>query len=248
MKRTLLLTLIAVGTLTLPEAALAQGYDDLDEEAAEEDAPKRSRRDREVREVTKGAYAKATVGGSNFLLKLRYPWTKTGTTTSLAVGMDFVDRETMSLGGELMFNQGIYNGMSWGATNPSQLDYGCQLAGGTAPCHEGDLRTYTIAGAFEASFYPVRRIGIGIRAGAGVLWSPLLIEETAYQTVVLRDWGLGEADPGFHNQPKFLVMGGPTFEYYSKLSHFSVGIDADIFFAFRFDLGINWTGYFKYTF
>ena len=35
MKRTLFLTLIA-GTLALPEAALAQGYDDLDETATEE--------------------------------------------------------------------------------------------------------------------------------------------------------------------------------------------------------------------
>ena len=45
-----------------------------------------------------------------------------------------------------------------------------------------------------------------------------------------------------------MVLGGPTFEYYTKLSHFSVGLDADVFYAFTFDLGASVTGYLKYTF
>ena len=45
-----------------------------------------------------------------------------------------------------------------------------------------------------------------------------------------------------------MVLGGPAFEYYSKLAHFSVGLDADIFYAIGFDLGANAIGYMKYTF
>jgi hypothetical protein len=44
------------------------------------------------------------------------------------------------------------------------------------------------------------------------------------------------------------VQGGPTFEYYTKLSHFSAGIDVDVFYAIGFDLGLNATGNLKYTF
>ena len=45
-----------------------------------------------------------------------------------------------------------------------------------------------------------------------------------------------------------MVLGGPAFEYYSNLAHFSVGLDADIFYAIGFDLGANAIGYMKYTF
>ena len=79
--------------------------------------------------------------------------------------------------------------------------------------------------------------------------SPLLIDETAYQTEVvpqLSNSGTGQYVSHGGVKPVFLF--GPTFEYYSKLSHFSVGIDADVFYGIGWDLGLNATGYFKYTF
>ncbi len=246
MKRTLFLALMVTGGIALlPEVAWAQGYDDLDEgNSVEEEAPDR-RRQREVREVTKGIYAKSNVGGASYLLNFR-GWVRNGTAVGLAVGMDFVDRETMSIAGEINFTQGIHNGVDY----ITQGDYGCQVTGGAAPCVEGDLRTYTVSGAAEASFYPARRVGIGGRIGGGVLRSPLLMDEVAYQTQVLSDeWGLPvDADPGYHQRFKPLGLVGVTAEYYSKLSHFSVGVDVDLFYALWFDLGLNWTGYFKYTF
>jgi hypothetical protein len=242
MTRTLLLALMATGGLLLPELALAQGYDDLDEGASEDDSSTSRRNEREVREVVKGTYAKSNVGGASYLLNFR-GWVRNGTAVGLTVGRDFLDRETLSVAGELTFNQGIHNGVDY----ITQGDYGCQLAGGAAPCVEGDLRTYTLQGALEASVYPNRRVGLGGRVGAGVLRSPLLMDELAYQTQVLTEWNL-PADPGFHGRFKPLALIGVTAEYYSKLSHFSVGADVDLFYAFGFDLGLNWTGYFKYTF
>jgi hypothetical protein len=43
-------------------------------------------------------------------------------------------------------------------------------------------------------------------------------------------------------------MGGPCLEYYTKLNHFSVGLDADFVYAIDFDLGLNVTAALKYTF
>jgi hypothetical protein len=51
-----------------------------------------------------------------------------------------------------------------------------------------------------------------------------------------------------HENPHFMGFAGPTLEYYTKLSHFSVGIDADIVYAYDFDLGAHFSGYLKYTF
>jgi hypothetical protein len=44
------------------------------------------------------------------------------------------------------------------------------------------------------------------------------------------------------------VLLGPTIEYYTKLSHFSVGMDLDVTYVLNFDLGISPLGYLKYTF
>ena len=55
-------------------------------------------------------------------------------------------------------------------------------------------------------------------------------------------------DPGMQNSPKPVVFGGPTFEYYTKLSHFSVGVDVDVFYGIGWDLGLNGSGALKYTF
>ena len=77
---------------------------------------------------------------------------------------------------------------------------------------------------------------------------PLLMHEDAFNKQVIPvDWGL-TTDPTVHGQPLGVVQGGPTIEYYTKLSHFSVGADVDVSYIIGFDLGINATGYLKYTF
>ena len=230
------LPFIAIASV-LPLQALAQDYDDYDdygEDRAEEAAPEHQK---VVREVVKGFFAKANVGTTIYLGRFAVGGaTKAGTTTTIGVGGDFLDQERFSMAWEFSFNQGIHNGMPY----EFQAD-DC----GAYPCHQGDLRTYSFIGAVEASTYPSRRIGIGARVGGGLLISPLLMTEEAYQRDVVTEFG---TDPGWHSGVKPVFLFGPTFEYYSKLSHFSVGIDTDVFFGINWDYGINATGYFKYTF
>jgi hypothetical protein len=73
------------------------------------------------------------------------------------------------------------------------------------------------------------------------------MDDEYYADEVLgKTWGV--SDPGYHGTPHPMGIGGPTIEYYTKLSHFSVGAEADVFYAVGFDLGLNATGFLKYTF
>ncbi len=196
-----------------------------------------------IREINRGFYAKANAGVAAYLLNFGGGFVSPGTALGLSVGQDFVDTEKQSMAWEVGLVQGINNGAAYF----EQAGIGCRHVGqGPAPCTEGDLRSYTLQASYEISFYPVRRIGIGVRAGAGVLYSPLLMEPTAYAEDVLSDYG--GVDPGLHNSPKPVLFGGPTIEYYTKLSHFSVGVDIDVFYGIGWDLGVNGTAALKYTF
>jgi hypothetical protein len=230
--------------LALPSQADAQeDYDDLDDPgSAKKPKKKREMRRPEVREIVRGVYAKSNVGGAMYLLDFQGV-VSPGTNVGLSVGQDFVDQERLSAAYEIGFNQGIHNGCYY---EQQAAPEGC-AGKGPGPFIQGDLRTYTFQALLEASIYPNRRVGIGMRLGGGVLLSPLLMDEAYYQKEVVEDtWG--GVDGGYHDAPHPLVMGGPTIEYYTKLSHFSVGLDVDAFYAIGFDLGANVTGYLKYTF
>lgn len=236
---------LLVGLLLLAPAlssapASAQDYSDLD---SEDDDKKKSVQDRvrtgPVREINRGLYLKANVGGAFYLGNFASA-VSAGTSTAIAVGQDFLDRERTSMAWEFAFSQGIHNGAT----------YDVQAANG-GPFVQGDLRTYTIAGMVEWNTYPHRRWGLGARVGGGVLFSPLLMERSYYEDEVLGYWGIsdpGFSDPGFHGAPHPIVLGGPNVEYYTKLAHFSIGMDADVFYAIGWDLGASVTGNLKYTF
>jgi hypothetical protein len=52
-----------------------------------------------------------------------------------------------------------------------------------------------------------------------------------------------------HKGPQPTIRGGATIEYYTKLSHFSVGADVDALFVIgSIGFGISPVGYLKYTF
>ena len=232
------LALVALLAIPLvPTDAVAQTYEDLD--GGEQPRKKKAKKNDVVREIVKGTYAKANVGAGMYLGQFG-SIVSPGTSLGMTVGQDFLDHEKKSMAWEVAFFQGINNG----ATFQEQAELGCFQ---TATCIQGDLRTYTILGLVEFSLYPTRRIGLGLRAGGGVMFAPLLMNEEAYQTDVVQDAWQG-FQPTYHEQPHPVVMGGPTFEYYTKLSHFSLGIDTDIFYAVNFDLGMNITGSMKYTF
>jgi hypothetical protein len=168
---------------------------------------------------------------------------QSGTTLALSGGGEFIDRENMSLAWEVAFEQGLHNGLKY--TEQGNLLISGQI--GTNQLTQGDLHTFTILALAEASWYVNRRFGVGFRAGGGVMLTPLLMFEDTYKNVVIPTvWN--NQRPGIHDSPHPLVGGGPTIEYYTKLSHFSIGMDVNAFYAIGFDLGVTATGYLKYTF
>lgn len=239
------LTLLVLVWPLAETAALAQDdIEDLDESGG---GKKKSRKEKEgatreftqevIREIERGFYGKASVGSTTYLLTYSGGLLKSGTAIALGVGSDFVDNERNSMAWEVAFASGVHNGLRW----DQQRDAGVPPERNI----QGDTRTLMGLANIEYSIYPNRRIGIGIRAGGGVMMTPLLMNSEAYARDVVTEWG---TDPVVHRSPHPLGFGGPTFEYYTKLSHFSIGLDADVIYAVGFDLGVSTVGYMKYTF
>ena len=234
MSNTVKAGLLSLVATMAPLTAVAQDYEDYGDEASDSETPKK----RAVREIVKGMYAKTNVGVGMYLGTYS-DWLQPGTSVAVAFGQDFYDQENMSMAWEVTFFQGINNGADY----ETQAAAGCYELGN---CIQGDVRVYTIAGLYEFSIYPTRRLGIGIRAGGGLSFTPLLMDEGEYETTVVKEWN--NTRPTVHDQAHPVVIGGPTLEYYTKLSHFSVGIDVDVSYAVGFDLGLSTTGTVKYTF
>lgn len=232
MKSLALALMLGLAPAVISDAHADDQVEDLDSTSSSRPA----RKDR-VREVVRGFYVKANVGtlvffgprGGQGLLE-------PGTALSLSVGQDFIDKEKSSMAWEVFFHQSLNNGAKYFAQNglqPSQLI-------------QGDIHTFTGGLAVEYSTYLSRRVGVGARAGGGVSFVPLLMLREEYETTVVGDnWN---AQPGVHEAPLPMFFGGPTLEYYTKLSHFSVGIDAMFAFYVGLDFGVDATGYLKYTF
>jgi hypothetical protein len=233
-----MINLFICGLIGSLNTAYAQDYDDLDESEDSKTRTRKSRTieiDQNVREITRGWYAKSGVGGGLYLGKFSGAL-QPGAAIYMGLGQDFIDQEKSSASWEVAFGQGIHNGTFYEEQ---------ALQGG--PFVQGDTRTYGILAVMEYSRYPSRRIGLGIRAGGGVMFAPLLMDEAYYiDEVVSKSWG--GINPTYHSSPHPVALGGPTFEYYTKLAHFSVGVDADVFYAIGFDLGANIIGNLKYTF
>ena len=230
-----LLSLLAlVGT----QDASAQSYEEYEaEEQGEKPKVKRA-----VREIIKGTYAKTNVGMGMYLGTYSGVL-QPGTSIALAFGQDFYDQENMSMAWEVSFEQSLHNGMKFD-------EQGSLLAGGVIGPNQllqGDIHTFAAIVMVEASWYVNRRFGIGIRGGGGIMLTPLLVFEDSYKNVMIPTaWGNNR--PAIHDSPHPLFGGGPTFEYYTKLSHFSIGADVNGFYALGLDLGLSATGYLKYTF
>jgi hypothetical protein len=236
--------LFGIGLLTVfsySSEAIAQDMD-FDES---EDKKKKNKRtakkvdiDRDVREIERGLYSKANAGAMIYVLNHPSPFTAPVHSLALSIGDDFVDREKTSMAWEVSFLQTVHNGASY-------LDQ----VGNLPPNHyiQGDTRGFALLAAYEFSKYPTRRLGLGFRLAAGVMGMPVLMHEDTYNTLVVGNtWQLG-VSPN-HNKVYIPVGGGPSLEYYTKLAHFSIGVDSDVLYILNYDLGINITGYMKYTF
>jgi hypothetical protein len=192
---------------------------------------------RTVREVERGWYAKSNIGGS-FYFGGAGSNLRAGTTLSMIGGQDVIDRENMSVSWEAGLITTIHNGNYY----EEQIALSC---GTTQTCLQGDSRTFLFSAVGEYSYYPDARFGIGVRAGGGIMSIPLLMDQNYYEDKIA-------SDPNFlssaHQGMKPTGLGGLTFEYYTKLSHFSIGLDADFMFVVGIGPGANTNGYFKYTF
>lgn len=253
--------LIALLTLNSPlvldARAADDDYEDLDGEKSgkrrpaasteeEEGDPARPQREEVVREIVRGRYFKSSVGEGLYLLNYGYKpqvqdWiVGPGVVVAFTFGQDFVDNEKNSVAYEITFNTGVHNGLNW-KTNSQAIQQGLLPPSAAA---QGDTRTFEFLGAIEYSIYPTRRVGLGLRAGAGVMLAPLEMHPVAFEEDVIPEFG--NALP-MHRQAHPVVFAGPTLEYYTKLSHFSVGLDIDVGYYIGWDLGVTGTGFFKYT-
>lgn len=214
--------------------------------ALAQDAPRAraaSAKEGVVREIERGFYLKANAGSTIFLMN-RGAILRPGTTLDLTLGGDFLDKEKVSASFDFTFGQAIHNGMPF--DRQGELGYGPnQLI-------EGDIHTFALLVGVEASAYPVRRLGIGGHIGGGVTFVPLLMNRQYYDEEVVGlsqgDGAWGGVRPGVHQGVRPTIYAGPTIEYYTKLSHFSFGLDVDVIFPIGLDLGLKATGFLKYTF
>jgi hypothetical protein len=228
---------LAVGLLALSTAALAQ-----EDEGEGERRNARNFENEVVREVVRGYYLKADIGTTIYMNTYSVrrednsPLLAGVMSLQLGLGSDFIDRERFSAAWEVQFGQGLFNG--------PLLDELLRLNNLVV---EGDIHTLSGVATVEVSTYVTRRFSIGGRGGGGVMYAPLLMKEEFY---------LGPDGPvgtfgtpaKLHEGPLPMVVVGPTLEYYTKLSHFSIGVDVDVAYIIGFDLGISPYGYMKYTF
>lgn len=236
--------LLALSLTMLPHVARAQSSDDVDMD--DEDAPAARRESQRknpsnvvVREIERGAYLKANAGTTAYIGQ-RSALLRPGTTLALTFGYDVLDKNKASAAVEVNFYQALHNAKfsdysAIAGLQPNQLI-------------EGDAHVFGLMVGAEGSFYPVRRFGIGGHAGGGIAFIPLLMNKQYYDTDVIPTWGGVAYIPPVHQGPKPIIYVGPTIEYYTKLSHFSIGLDADFIYAIGMDYGISATGYFKYSF
>jgi hypothetical protein len=242
MQRLSLLLSLTVALASLaPVTASAVDIEDIDEE---DGSKKKKKKDEAVldsaeiiREIERGWYFKANAGVGDYIDRFGATL-DLGSVIAVAVGNDFVDEPNRSMSYEFKFQQGVHNGMP----------YQEQPLRGVPPRSniQGDTRTYALLASYRFAAFPSRRVGVGFQVGGGILFAPLLIEKGEFESVVVPAWGGNR--PTVHETPHFPVFAGPTLEYYTKLSHFSIGIEGDFAYVVGFDMGFSGTGFMKYTF
>ncbi|MCK6528896.1 adventurous gliding motility protein CglE [Myxococcota bacterium] len=244
--RSLLMCLI-VGA-SVAAGGFARAQDDDDEGAGQEDtsgggmeeegrdtarsSAKKAKPARRVREVVKGFYVRGGIGYLVFLGQLG-PVTSGGNAVDLALGGDIIDQPGFTLTVEGDFFQGINNGIS----NLECGDCGSPV--------QGDFRSIGGIGRVKFSLNfggkKIRRGSLYFDVGGGVYFSPSL-----------RTDALGTTDAGvIHSSPAGLVTGGLGLEYYTKLAHFSVGVDASFYVVLGLPvvpMALAVSPFIKYTF
>jgi len=190
-----------------------------------------------VREINRGIYMKSGIGATPYFQQNSAGGSLLSPvmTVDLSVGNDIVDKERLSMAVEAQLSQQLHDG-------PKE-----DVVGLEAPLVQGDVHVFAITATYEVSTYLTRRFGVGVRGGGGVSIIPLLMKDPYYSDQIVAQWGGARAAAHEGIQPT--IRGGATIEYYTKLSHFSVGADIDALVVLgSLGFGISPTGYLKYTF
>ncbi len=256
LKKSALLLLLGLSLIATPTYAFAQDDpedededypdDDDDDEVdidREESARARrqtQRRKRVVREVVKGAYAKMNIGPLIWLPPISQVTSSTGTQLDFSFGYDVLDRLNFTLSIEASFFQLVTNGdgvsVDIGIASPIQGDF--RVFGGIAGIRAGP----NVGGK------RVKRFSIVGHAAGGVGYSPALVDMTSQnvQTRIAASYG-----SIMQGRALGLVQAGAGVEYYTRLSHFSLGMDIDFDLILGGPLpamGLGLDFFVKYTF
>ena len=273
----LLLALLLGFGLAIPTSAMAQ-EDDPEEDEGDEDDPEeeedddgdiredddsgdggldldreeetpRARRQREaeerrksrpVREVVKGAYIKVNLGPLFWLPSINQFTSSSGTEMDFSFGYDVVDTLGFTLSVEGSFYQVVTNG------DGVSTDIGAQLG---SPI-QGDFRVFggivAVRAAANVGGKRVKRLSIAGHGGGGVGYSPPLVDLQDARVVSRMAYG-----SILQARPLGIVQAGAGLEYYTRLSHFSLGLDIDFNVLLGGPIpamGIATNAFVKYTF
>jgi hypothetical protein len=207
------------------------------------------RKKRPVREIVKGAYLKVNLGPLFWLPAMSNFTNTTGTEMDFSFGYDVVDTLGFTLSIEGSFFQVITNGHGVSmdpqsdpraANSPIQGDF--RIFGGTA----------SVRAAANIGGRRVKRFSISGHGGGGVGYSPALVDLTNPEVVARITFANSEgARYIMQDRPLGLIQGGLGLEYYTRLSHFSVGLDIDfnvILGGPIVAMGLATNAFAKYTF
>ena len=235
MKKFLLLLCVlglALPPVVTPSAAQAQDEEFDDDDRRSSRRGQGTRQNQQAREVVHGFYLKATYGTVLWFAELGAN-SSPGTCAAFEFGYDIVDQLGMTVSVTGTFFQGINNGIT-----------ADQDEGGTGVT-QGDFRSIGgLAGArigFNPGKRKVRRWTIAIDLKGGVYFSPSLRDDASDPLL-----GRLQASPGGMIQP------GIGFEHFTRLSHFSLGLDLHVPLVVGtpagFVAGLDVVGFLKYTF
>ncbi len=229
--------------------------EDIDSDQPDEDDEPRSRqgttrkKKRKTREVVKGAYLKMNVGPVFWLPPISSSTPTSGTELDFSFGYDVVDKLPFTLTIEASFTTLITNGTGIN----DEAAFQALLAAGIVPTIQGDFRVF--GGTVNLRLGPnfggrkTKRAHFCIQVGGGGAYSPALID--LQDPVIINRANANGL--GYVMQGRFLgiITPGLGIEYYTKLSHFSLGldIDADIILGGpSAAIGIGANFFAKYTF
>jgi len=231
-----LLLLLLGCLLIVPAGAFAQDDPDEDDEPEDDDddddddrepdidrersARARSQtktRKRVVREVVKGAYAKMNIGPLIWFPPISSVTSTSGTQLDFSFGYDVLDRLNFTLTIEASFFQLITNGdgvsIDLGIASPIQGDF--RVFGGIAGIRAGP----------NFGGKRVKRFALAVHAAGGVGYSPALVDLESQN--VLTRIAAGGFPYIMQGRPLGIVQAGLGLEYFTRLAHFSLGLDLD---------------------